>query len=286
MLRNPVTQAILVGQLLVNLPSILIGLFVPVLFRTLLEHYGLPVGQEWVVISMVIGMLVSVLWWAFSITYWRIWAFRRVEGRQILTLQKRATQFLLIHHADYASFDALEIRSRRQRKQLQIIFDSIWAERELHHLFYVVNTHPHIAYGIDHRKLYKEFVLRALFAIAGILIILYSPVHFLGLIFTCMAMLSGSPIESIYYPRASYHPLVLNRRGIQLNFPQKQFIYWDSIRHYSIDIKLRKMIVELSDQLTPQQLDLSYSVINDYELLHKRIEFFRKQDAEAEWSFG
>ena len=76
--------AILVGQLVVNLPVILIilgvfcvGVFLMFLVRALLPSlpgWSLPL---WILGLLIIGALVGWLWWSFSVPRWRRWALRK-----------------------------------------------------------------------------------------------------------------------------------------------------------------------------------------------------------------
>ena len=75
--------AILVGQLIVNLPVMLIilgayGVGI-VLLLTLVDKF--PFFQDWgfligILVLIIIGPLIGWLWWSFSVPRWRKWALR------------------------------------------------------------------------------------------------------------------------------------------------------------------------------------------------------------------
>jgi len=75
--------AILVGQLIVNLPVMLISLGAYgvgiALFLTLVEKF--PFFQGWgflvgILVLIITGPLLGWLWWSFSVPRWRKWALR------------------------------------------------------------------------------------------------------------------------------------------------------------------------------------------------------------------
>jgi hypothetical protein len=78
-----VAIAILVGQLIVNLPVMLIilgayGVGIALLL-TLVDKF--PFFQGWgfligILVLIIIGPLVGWLWWSFSVPRWRKWALR------------------------------------------------------------------------------------------------------------------------------------------------------------------------------------------------------------------
>ena len=79
-----VAIAILVGQLIVNLPVMLITLGAYgvgiALLLTLVDKF--PFFQGWgfligILVLIIIGPLVGWLWWSFSVPRWRKWALRR-----------------------------------------------------------------------------------------------------------------------------------------------------------------------------------------------------------------
>jgi len=79
----PVAVAILVGQLIVNLPVMLIILGVYgvgiVLLLVLVDKF--PSLQGWlflvgILVLIILGPLVGWVWWSFSVPRWRRWALQ------------------------------------------------------------------------------------------------------------------------------------------------------------------------------------------------------------------
>jgi len=78
-----VAIAILVGQLIVNLPVMLIilgayGVGIPLLLTLVdkflfFQGWGFLIG---ILVLIIIGPLVGWLWWSFSVPRWRKWALR------------------------------------------------------------------------------------------------------------------------------------------------------------------------------------------------------------------
>ncbi len=78
-----VGKAILIGQLVVNLPVTIIILGVAILgialtfllWTTFLSRSGLAFLLG-VMISIIVGALVGWIWWSFSVPRWRRWALQ------------------------------------------------------------------------------------------------------------------------------------------------------------------------------------------------------------------
>lgn len=93
--------AVLVGQIVVNLPVLMIILVVTFvgITRTLILMKTLPALSELVIFlgvmgSMLIGALAGWLWWAFTIPRWRRWALK--NGIPEAELQKWAVLTSLV----------------------------------------------------------------------------------------------------------------------------------------------------------------------------------------------
>ena len=65
--RTSIWKAILVGQLVVNLPAV--AIMIAALF---LGFFGVP----WP-LSLIIGSLVAWVWWSYTVPRWRDWAHYR-----------------------------------------------------------------------------------------------------------------------------------------------------------------------------------------------------------------
>ncbi|MEL7020637.1 MAG: hypothetical protein AAGK47_03440 [Bacteroidota bacterium] len=282
MFRNPITQAIIAGQLFVNLPSLIIGLYTPFIIRQLSVWTTGLVSQEVIVFSILFGMATSWLWWSFSITYWRIWAFERVEDQQLAMLRKRAIQFLLIHSSSNSVFDRTEIRSRVQQEHIRALNDNTWVAQQMDLLFQDVNTVPQTDYGFNKRELAFLFGIRAALAIVGISLLIYSPLPFIGFIIIGIVFFYGDIAASAKHFRRRTPLMNVGQRGLTFHFPEQRFFYWDEIQSVQIDKPQRRMTLYLHHQSLPVQQDLKLFGIQDYGLLRKRIHFFMRQDV-AEW---
>jgi hypothetical protein len=90
-----VARAILVGQLVVNLPVVVImlmisglGIFIVNLFFTALQLSGDWLNLLGLLTPVIIGITAGWLWWSFSVPRWRKWALQ--NGAPESELQKWA----------------------------------------------------------------------------------------------------------------------------------------------------------------------------------------------------
>jgi hypothetical protein len=119
-----VGRAILIGQIVVNLPAL--GLM---LLTTL---FAGPVIQGWMegsankglefstlVVVMVLALGAGWMWWAIAMPRWRVWALERVADPQLLCVAAISAQLMWPPRGRFASLNRTEWKSVRlsQREQ-------------------------------------------------------------------------------------------------------------------------------------------------------------------------
>ena len=110
-----VNKAILGGQLMINIPVIVIF----IIGIGLSFYLGSMLEKEWICAVGIIPTFIFMwLWWSFSITIWRIWAFENC--RNVHELKRRAINNKLIW-PDGSKYEKTEIRTARQKKKLDAI---------------------------------------------------------------------------------------------------------------------------------------------------------------------
>lgn len=74
-------QAILAGQLLVNVPTLLLIFGAPLAGFVAARSFAPQLGLSWLCIvagaALLVGCGIGWLWWSFAIPRWRRWALRR-----------------------------------------------------------------------------------------------------------------------------------------------------------------------------------------------------------------
>jgi len=105
-----VKQAIIRGQLMVNVPAFICLLCAPLAMFYVVHLFNLP---EWLGITGVfLGVILAWISWSVLITKWRIWAFTNV--RNVHALKKEAIRSMLIWE-DGTSFEKTEYRSKKDK---------------------------------------------------------------------------------------------------------------------------------------------------------------------------
>ena len=97
-------------------PSLGILIGIPLILCVLAE---LDIIQSWLVlIGFICSTLISILFWSFTITNWKIWAYENV--RNLHELKRRAIQEKLTYEDD-SFYLKLEFKSQRQKEKLKYL---------------------------------------------------------------------------------------------------------------------------------------------------------------------
>ena len=97
-------------------PSLGILIGIPLILCILAE---LDIIQSWLVlIGFICSTLISILFWSFTITNWKIWAYENV--RNLHELKRRAIQEKLTYEDD-SFYLKLEFKSQRQKEKLKYL---------------------------------------------------------------------------------------------------------------------------------------------------------------------
>lgn len=97
-------------------PSLGILIGIPLILCILAE---LDIIQSWLVlIGFICSTLISILFWSFTITNWKIWAYKNV--RNLHELKRRAIQEKLTYEDD-SFYLKLEFKSQRQKEKLKYL---------------------------------------------------------------------------------------------------------------------------------------------------------------------
>lgn len=97
-------------------PSMGILIGIPIILCILAEF---DILQTWfVLIGFICSTLLSILFWSFTITDWKIWAYENV--RNLHELKRRAIQEKLTYEDD-SFYLKLEFKTRRQKEKLKYL---------------------------------------------------------------------------------------------------------------------------------------------------------------------
>ncbi|MBD3864359.1 hypothetical protein [Olleya marilimosa] len=105
-----VKQAIIRGQLMVNVPAFICLLCAPLAMFYVVHLFNLP--ERLGITGVFLGIILAWISWSVLITKWRIWAFTNV--RNVHALKKEAILSMLIWE-DGTSFEKTEYRSKKDK---------------------------------------------------------------------------------------------------------------------------------------------------------------------------
>jgi hypothetical protein len=217
-----IEEAIKRGKRRVSYPSL--GILFTGLFAFLFLG-GFHILSLWAVLTgSVLTALLSGLYWSFTVTKWRLWAFENV--RNVHELKKRALQENIILPDD--SFFAIEIRSAVEKKK--------W--NELQHKFRQkdvfnddLDIHNETFIYYSKKKLLGEMALPAICIFTGIYFVTQPGLfYWLGLSSLAAAIGWGYFIYRRFKNKAPQ--IILSNKGIQT--ATTGFYSWSEIKNEDI----------------------------------------------------
>ena len=111
-----VTQAIEKGRRMINYPVAIMQVAAILISILAVIYFNISI---WFVLGgFITGFIITWLYWSFTITKWRIWAFENV--RNVHELKQRAIKEKLIWK-DGSVFEKTEIRTAGDKEKLQAL---------------------------------------------------------------------------------------------------------------------------------------------------------------------
>lgn len=215
-MKITVDKAITWGHLLVNLPIFII---------LILGGWLVISAEEYGFFSLVLIFGVMWLWWSVAITYWRIWAFTNV--RNVHELKRQAIAQKLIW-GDGSWFEATEIRTRKQKKELKALDVKFLQPDEIN-----IEEDAEIA---DEIKVYFSKGLMYLYIGMATIFCLFGFYE----LFKDFGSGIWGIVVGIYYfffkvPKLldNTPQMILNRKGIEM--PNVRLIRWNRIKKVSVE---------------------------------------------------
>jgi hypothetical protein len=268
-----VNEAISKGRFTLILVPIIIlfGCFFVSIFLVIEKYF-----EGWiVVVGFLVGFLLAWLFWSFSVTKWRIWAFENV--RNVHELKRKAIQNNLIHK-DGSWFEKTEIRNHEQKQKLKYL-EKKFLEKDVYHDDINVPKETTIGYS----KGQMAFGL-----VAGFGFLAYSVYAYFVKDFNSIQILIflGIAIFFLFFNGkkllSKKNQILINSKGIQ--FEKTDFMNWEFISNERIDIRRsgkyvhHYLILDFHSQqqeIRIDELNTSYNKL-DHLLQVYRVRFEKK----------
>jgi hypothetical protein len=264
-------KAILRGQLVINVPGMIVMFAVAVGLYQLSSH-KLINPLVFLPGTFLISPLVAWIYWSFSITHWRIWAFSRVDDP--LELKRMAVDGGLIWK-DGSFFERTEIRTTKQKALIFELEKRIRAEKAKE--FEDDPSVPNLSeFKFSKGVMYVKLAQNALIIVVGAYLAISSQNSYVGLFFVGLGiLLSIRPFMKL----SNVLPvLVLSNDGITID---ERTYKWNYISNESAQMegigKSRSAYLTFEIDETSQRIPL-----DDYEVtlpeLRKLLNIYRERN--------
>ncbi len=232
-------KIILVGHLMINVPAILLTFGLPFLSFFYFEHIGLKI--LFAGLGFVTGIVLSWKLWSLLVTKWRLWAFNQVEEENWHELKELAIANKLIWE-DGSSYELLEKRSTKEKKQLSDIANKISEQEQIEEIKLDLNTPEELRITFNKREIIVESISKLLILFVSIGLLLVNQL-LLGVILLAIVLFYGDSYKLIKHALSNEDYLVVNQKGILLKYPKLESIGWEEMETLAIHTELRKMII-------------------------------------------
>lgn len=272
-----INQAIITGQLWVNLPTVLSIVGVPFLFWQLSEPIqSLGLRIMLMVLSIFVGIALGWFWWSYFITKWRIWAFRVVAEDDWINLKRKAIATYLIWD-DGVIFELTEIRTPEEQGNVFYVNQRIEELKEIEEIMDDLATPAETTYFLNIGILVFMLLIKLFVIFMGVLIIYY--VHFIpGIFIILYSIFSETDHYRFLFLDKNKPLLIINEEGIFFEDKQPQFWAWEEISFFSVDKKRRKMTLGIivGEELPPKEVTyiLGHLKIKDYNLFFRIVSVY------------
>lgn len=237
-----IDEVIRKGQILVNVPVMIIMVIVPIVLAigipmVIPEKYegaGILIGLFG---GMGLGFLLAWTWWSFSVAKWRIWAFENTKKSDWKALKSRAIKGKLIWE-DGSKFEKTEIRNKEEQIKIEKINSEI-GELESEISLDEINDDPSIPIQSDfyfkRSETIMSLILPLVFITAGFYVLSSGGSFIIGLIaiglgiyFTDLNKIKNITKEEVQFS--------ISNEGIDIKkFKQFGFVKWENTENITID---------------------------------------------------
>lgn len=231
LLRTKVLYAILLGQLMLNLP-ILIFHFGGIPFIVELE-----IAWYWRLLIVLghlgLGFIISFRYWQFMITRWRLKAFSIVPQEHWLLLKDWAERSKLLH-GDDSAWNDFELRTFGEHEVLSEIDDLVQHFESMEQTKLNLESPWRLEFHLKKGDAIMELVLRLFFFFFGIYLVLKGDWEIGGII-TVLMLLIGNKPRYFKFGFSQKPVLGLSQNGFDLELPTKKYIPWSELIDLEFD---------------------------------------------------
>lgn len=269
-LDKTIRKVIIAGHLMINLPICLLIFGLPMLCYFFLDIDNGFWRFVIIVISFGLGFLLAIFYWSRLISYWRVWAFNKVDEDRWLALKRCAIdQYLIWDDGMGSGFE--EIRTIGQVEKLDKVFNKIYADEQLELLKLSIESDEKFSYKF--RKQYSLLLIVITFLVFGFAIYLLIARQFnYAILPAAIAIFLANDLRKLKHHSSSEEYLTISPLGISVKYPKDESYLWHELQNISLN-KLDGLLILYFENNKRKRLvvDLNYFDIADLHLLEKRI---------------
>lgn len=280
--RTNVLKAIVLGQLMINLPVLLFTFGgIPLIKESPLPWYW---KIALAILNLILGFLISLRYWQYMITRWRLKAYSLVPKEHWLLLQDWAKQTYLLHEGK-SVWDDIEKRSDGEHAVLSEIEELLNHFENVELIKTDLEAPWRLSYTIKKGEAWLELGLRFFFFGAGFYW-LFGSQWYLGLISMLIVVLYGNRPNYFKMAYSGQPVLAVSESGFDLSLPSPRYIPWSEVRDLELDLKEAKLTIHYyaEGKKRKQRLNLATYSISDIRKFFRLLQVYGRRHAKYQYA--
>ncbi|MEO1629054.1 MAG: hypothetical protein AAFV25_28170 [Bacteroidota bacterium] len=227
----------------------------------------------------VVGGLASLVaswkYWSIAITKWRVWAFSRVEERDLLQLKSLAIKTKLIWDDDNA-FTQTEVRATLQKQKIDAINQEIQQYEQIDHLLLDANAPDKISYKLSKLQNLFESVIMFFLLVVGVCI-LFTKMYPIGIVLILLVIYDIGKLQYSLHAIRGTEYFAISNEGIHIGPAEAHHLLrWETVSSIDFQSEGRKIIVQITENNSHKEFafDLWRLESYEYETLKKYLDVY------------
>lgn len=260
------------GQLMINLPVLLFTFGgIPLIKESTFPWYWKVVLT---LLNLVLGFLLSMRYWQYMITRWRLKAYSIVPKEHWLLLQDWAKQTYLLNEQN-SVWDEIEKRTIGEHEVLSEIEELINHFESVELIKTNLEAPWRLSFTIKKGDAWLELIVRIAMFFFGAYMLGFGN-WILGAIIIAIVAAYGNKPPYFRLAFAGVPVLSVSESGFDLALPSAKYIPWSEVSHLEMDFKEAKLEIHyyLDGEKRKQRLSLATYSISDIRNFFRLLEVY------------
>ena len=277
--KKSIQEVIQWGQILINIPAVAIA-FSLVIFAFNFEELFLDEPFDLHIIwrglillfAFIIGIILSWLYWSFTIPKWRVWAYKNVPKNEWEDLMWAAVDAKLIWTPGHV-FEETEMRDEEATEKTALFYEHISAkmrrEQALGSYSDDENVPAETKYFLSKKDSWVEAIAIVFIALIGFANIIFGTQIFFKLLGTGIVAyliydLRDSPLRDLLKEKEAQ--IILNEKGIGIKKQEMTFYPWQRVNYMKWEEEKEAILVVVENE--DQKIEEFSEILIKLELLN------------------